>query len=130
MLRSSSRRKRRLKSTASDASKKISGTKSVKPLPMGLWASVTRFGEFHHFGTMFKNFGHFDRDSFNVWKNCKLLWLILYAIWQIFIALNGQKLNNLSIWSHWLWQSGRFRHHRSVVQIQPSAKFYTLCYYC
>ena len=49
--------------------------------------------EFHHFGMMLKNFGHFERVHLVYGKIIKLLCLILNAIGQIFIAVNGQKLN-------------------------------------
>ena len=41
---------------------------------------------------MLKNFGHFEMVHLVFCKIFKLLWLILNAIGQFFIAVNGQKL--------------------------------------
>ena len=45
----------------------------------------------------FHHFGHFERVHLVFYKIFKLFSLILYAVGQIFIAVNGQKFNKQSI---------------------------------
>ena len=46
---------------------------------------------------MLKNFGHFEKVHLIFGKIFKLIWLIVNAIGQIFIAVMGQKFNKQSI---------------------------------
>ena len=63
-------------------------------LVIAVWPGLAKF---HHFGMTLKNFGHFERVHLNFGKIFKLFCYILYAIGQIYIAANGQKLNKQSI---------------------------------
>ena len=77
-------------------------TKSVCPsisteLLFLMSASVTRFDEISPLWHGVKYFGHFERVKLVFGKIFTLLMLILHAIGQSFIAVNGQKLNIQSI---------------------------------
>ena len=69
-------------------------TSTYLPTYLPVWPDLATF---HHFGMMLKSYRHFERVHLVLGKIFKLLWLILYAIEQIFIALNGQKLIKKSI---------------------------------
>ena len=74
----------------------------------GTLTVVTSFGEFSPFWQNLESLGQFFQGLF--WKILDRLWLILYAIGQVFIDVNGQMLkNNLSIWSQWTSTSGLVR---------------------
>ena len=60
-------------------------------------ASVTRFDEISPLWHDVKYFGHFERVQLVFGKIFTLLMLILHAIGQSFIAVNGQKFNIQSI---------------------------------
>ena len=55
--------------------------------------SVTRFGKILPLQQHFKVFGFCLRICLALGKIFNILWLIVYAIWQIFIVVNDQKLN-------------------------------------
>ena len=54
--------------------------------------SVTRFGEILQLWQYFKAFGFCLMINLALGKNFNLLWRIVYAIGQIFIVVNDQKL--------------------------------------
>ena len=71
-------------------------------MKQGITFCVTICGRISTLWDDAKNFGHFERVHLVFGKILNLLWLILNAIGQIFIAENDQNwTNNLSIRAHW-----------------------------
>ena len=62
--------------------------------------NVTIFGESSPLWPKFKFFCQFRKVLFGIWQTFKTTLATFYAIEQIFIIINGQKRNDLAIWSH------------------------------
>ena len=84
--------------------------------------SVTRFGEKLSLTEIFW-MAYFEFDK----RLCLLCYF--YATGQIFIAVNGQRMNNIAIWSHWLASSAnslRVPYHLSTSGHYLRQKYLTL----
>ena len=66
-----------------------------------MWLDLAKF---RHYGIFLKYFGYFIKVLLSIWQSIEPTLDIFYAIGQIFIVVNCQKMKqNLPIWSHCSW---------------------------
>ena len=74
-------------------------TRTMHLLLFNVGNSVTRLGKISQTWQVFRFYGNFDGLCI-IWQSLNQLWQIVYAIGQIFIAVNGQVLSKcVAIWS-------------------------------
>ena len=91
---------------------------------------MTRFGEFLSLWLKVESLRQFLFGQFSAWQNLRPTWANYYAIWQIFIVVNGQILVNIiypsghtAAWSqNQFWQQQNYKKQfQTILKVQRIA---------